>query len=188
MTIGQSLLSKILNEIVMKKFTLILALIGMISLQSCVTEEVVTPNPIDNDTIAEVFEYSNVDFHSGNNFSVFLDFPHPIYASDMVLVYHLYEVNNGNDVWRLMPQTYYLNGGGELDYNFDFTRFDATVFLDANFNLNTLDPSWSQNQVFRVVVIPAFFANKNALDINNFEAVINHYKIKEAQFKKVTLK
>lgn len=174
----------------MKKFTLILALIGMITLQSCVTEEVVVADSIDNDTIGEVFEYSNVDFHSGNNFNVFLDYPHTIYASDMVLIYHLYEVNNGNDVWRLMPHTYYLGGGDELDYNFDFTRYDANVFLAANFNLNTLGSSWSQNQVFRIVVIPANFGNKTAetLDINNYDEVVKHYKISSSKIKKITLK
>lgn len=121
----------------MKKITLILAFIGMISLTSCTVEEThVSNNGYDSDTISEVWEYTNVDFDYGNNYSVFLDFPHQTYSSDMVLVYHLYDIVNGSDVWRLMPQTYYFNGGGELDYNFDFTTYDANVFLGANFDLN----------------------------------------------------
>lgn len=121
----------------MKKITLILAFIGMISLTSCTVEEThVSDNGYDSDTISEVWEYTNVDFDYGNNYSVFLDFPHQTYSSDMVLVYHLYDIVNGSDVWRLMPQTYYFNGGGELDYNFDFTTYDANVFLGANFDLN----------------------------------------------------
>ncbi|MDK2772390.1 MAG: hypothetical protein KYX68_09220 [Flavobacterium sp.] len=166
----------------MKKITLILAFIGMISLTSCTVEEThVSDNGYDSDTISEVWEYTNVDFYYGNNYSVFLDFPHQTYSSDMVLVYHLYDIVNGTDVWRLMPQTYYLNGGGELDYNFDFTTYDANVFLGANFDLNTLDSSWTQNQIFRVVVIPGYFGNKVAasVDFNDYDAVIKHYNIDE---------
>ena len=37
------------------KITLIVAFIGMIMLQSCVREEIVTPNNTDYDTISEVF-------------------------------------------------------------------------------------------------------------------------------------
>ena len=73
----------------MKKITLILAFIGMISLTSCTVEETrVSNNGYDSDTISEVWEF-NKDFYAGNGFSVFLDFPHQTYASDMVLVYHL---------------------------------------------------------------------------------------------------
>lgn len=173
----------------MKKITYILVIVSAFFMQSCITEEVVVEDNIDNDTISEVFEYSNVDFHSGNNYSVFLDFPHAIYASDMVLVYHLYEVYNGNDVWRQMPHTYYLNGGGELDYNFDFTRYDANVFLDANFNLGTLSSVWTQNQVFRVVVIPGYFANKNMdkVDLSDYNKVVEYFKLDESKIKKISL-
>lgn len=173
----------------MKKITLILAFIGMISLTSCTVEEThVSNNGYDSDTISEVWEYTNVDFDYGNNYSVFLDFPHQTYSSDMVLVYHLYDIVNGSDVWRLMPQTYYFNGGGELDYNFDFTTYDANVFLGANFDLNTLDSSWTQNQIFRVVVIPGYFGNKMAtpVDFNDYKAVTNYYDIKEKDIVKIS--
>lgn len=172
----------------MKKITLILAFIGMISLTSCTVEETrVSNNGYDSDTISEIWEF-NKDFYAGNGFSVFLDFPHQTYASDMVLVYHLYDVVNGSDVWRLMPQTYYFNGGGELNYNFDFTTYDANIFLEANFDLNALDPSWTQNQIFRVVVIPGYFGNKMAtpVDFNDYKAVTNYYDIKEKDIVKIS--
>ena len=62
----------------MRKITLLIAFIGMITIQSCVREEVIVSDNVDYDTISEVFEYSNVDFHSGNGYSVFLDYPHTI--------------------------------------------------------------------------------------------------------------
>lgn len=170
------------------RITLIVAFIGMITLQSCVKEEIVRDN-VDYDTISEVFEYSNVDFNFANGYNVFLDYPHTIYASDMVLIYHLYDVVNGEDIWRLMPQTYYLGGADALDYNFDFTRYDANIFLDANFDLNTLSAAWTQNQVFRVVVIPGNFGNKSAMsvDINDYHAIIKFYNINENKISKIRM-
>ena len=85
-----------------KKITLIVAFIGMITLQSCVKEEIVRDN-VDYDTISEVFEYSNVDFHSGNGYSVFLDYPHTIYTSDMVLVYRLADYGSSGERGKPMP-------------------------------------------------------------------------------------
>jgi hypothetical protein len=174
----------------MKKITLILALIGMITLQSCTKEEVyIQDDGIDYDTISEVLEYTNVDFNPANGFGVYLNYPYTIYNSDMVLVYHLYDVINGQDVWRLMPQTYYFNGGGELDYNFDFTTTEAFVFLDANFDLNTLDASWTQNQIFRMVIIPANFGNRMAapVDFNDYKAVIEYYNLDDSKLTKIEL-
>ena len=97
----------------------------------------------------------------------------------MVLVYHLYDVVNGNDVWRQMPQTYYIGATGELDYNFDFTSYDVNIFLGANFNLNTLSAVWTQNQTFRIVIIPANFAGKVAIDYSNYYAVINAFGLND---------
>lgn len=167
----------------MKKITLLFALIGMIAMQSCTVNE--TSKQPDNDTISEVFEVTR-NFSTANSFSTLVSFGTPIYSSDMVLVYHLYDVVNGTDVWRLMPQTYYFTNGDELDYNFDFTRNDVNIFLDANFPLTTLSSAWTQNQTFRVVIIPGFFSNKvsSQVDFSDYNAVIKTLKIKEAAIQK----
>ena len=168
----------------MKRTTLLIAFIGMITLQSCTINE--EQDNVDYDTISEVFEYSNVDLTSGNGYSALLDFPHTIYSSDMVLVYRLFDVINGADVWRSLPQTVYLNQG-ELDYNFDFTRSDINIFLDSNFDLNTLSSSWAQNQVFRIVIIPGYLTNKNSktIDFNNYNAVVKAFNIDSKHIKKL---
>ncbi|WP_445719021.1 hypothetical protein [Flavobacterium sp.] len=105
----------------------------------------------------------------------------------MILVYHLYDVVGGEDVWRLMPQTYYFSGGGELDYNFDFTRYDVSIFLDANFPLIDLSSVWTQNQTFRIVIIPGYFSNRSAtqVDFNDYNAVIEAYGINPASIKRI---
>ena len=168
----------------MKKITLLLVFIGMITLQSCTVNE--EQDNVDNDTISEVFEVTR-SFNTGNNFSAFVDLGVPIYSSDMILVYHLYDVVGGEDVWRLMPQTYYFNDGGELDYNFDFTRNDVSIFLDANFPLIDLSSAWTQNQTFRIVIIPGYFSNRSAqqIDFNDYDAVLQAYEINPASIKRI---
>lgn len=171
----------------MKRITLLMfALFGLISLQSCTVNEVQPTNTVDNDTISEVIEVTT-SFNPSNNYSRLLTFNNPTYASDMILVYHLYDVVNGADVWRLMPQTYYFTGGGELDYNYDFTRYDVRLFLDANFDLATLSSAWTQNQTFRVVIIPGYFSNKNAksTDLTNYNQVVKTFNIDESKIKKI---
>lgn len=162
----------------MKKITLLLAFIGMIGLSSCTREEVIVQNGNDNDTIAEVFEVTR-SFGPANNFSSLVQFGQPIFASDMVLVYHLFDVVNGADVWRLMPQTYYLDSGAALDYNFDFTRFDVNIFLDSDFPLTTIPPVWTQNQTFRILIIPAFRSGKTSqIDLKDYNEVVKFYGLK----------
>ena len=160
----------------MKKITLLFAFFGMMMLQSCTIED--TTNDVDNDTISEVFEVTT-SFSVANNYTRLVTFNPAIYASDMVLVYHLYDVVNGADVWRLMPQTYYLGGGDEVDYNFDFTRYDVSIFMDANFDLNTLSSAWTQNQTFRIVVVPGYFSGKTSMKYEDYNATIKALGIKE---------
>lgn len=176
----------------MRKFTLILALIGMITLQSCVRETVVA-DPIDNDTIGEVFEYSNVNFTSANQYKVVLTYPKTIFTDDMVLVYRLsaYDNSSNVDYWRLLPETYYLpNGTLNFGYRNDFTIFDAEVEL-FGFDLSGLDPEFRLNQVFRVLVIPANLRNNkmaNPVDLNDYNTVIDYYQIDAKNITKVNLK
>ncbi|RDI53778.1 hypothetical protein [Flavobacterium glaciei] len=166
----------------MKKITLLLVFIGMMTLQSCEVTEI--NDTMDNDTISEVFEVTT-SFNPNNNYSRLVAFNPPIFSSDVVLVYHLYDTVNGEDVWRLMPQTYYFSDGGELDYNFDYTRNNVNIFLSANFSLNTLSSSWTQNQTFRIVIIPANFAstvNKNSID-----AVMSALNVNKSEIHKINL-
>ena len=137
------------------------------------------------DLLAEVFEVT-ASFTAANNYSKLITLNPPIYNSDMVLVYRLFDVINGQSVWRQLPQAVYLIQG-ELDYNFDFTKNDINIFLESNFNLNTLGTAWAQNQVFRVVIIPGYLSNKNtkAIDFNDYNAVVKAFNIKESQVKTI---
>ncbi|SDH32459.1 hypothetical protein SAMN04488062_10643 [Flavobacterium omnivorum] len=166
----------------MKKITLFLVFIGMMALQSCEVTEVY--DTTDSGPRTEVFEVTT-SFNSNNNYSSLVEFNPPIYSSDSVLVYHLYDTVNGQDIWKLMPQTYYFNDGGALDFNFDYSRFNVNIFLSANFSLNTLPSSWTQNQTFRIVIIPDGFAK--TINKNNIDSVMSALKVDKSEVKKIDL-
>ena len=166
----------------MKKITLFLVFIGMMALQSCEVTEVYDTTDIGPRT--EVFEVTT-SFNSNNNYSSLVEFNPPIYSSDSVLVYHLYDTVNGQDIWKLMPQTYYFNDGGALDFNFDYSRFNVNIFLSANFSLNTLPSSWTQNQTFRIVILPDGFAK--TINKNNIDSVMSALKVDKSEVKKIDL-
>ena len=108
----------------------------------------------------------------------------PIFASDVVLVYVLWDVqNDGTPVWRLMPQTVQLFEG-DLQYNYDFTRFDVNLFLSSlDFPLTILGPEWTQNQTFRIVLVPASFGGK--MDYSNYDNVMQKLKLTEKDIKSI---
>ncbi|MEO1254127.1 MAG: hypothetical protein AAFY41_04445, partial [Bacteroidota bacterium] len=101
-----------------------------------------------------VFEYE-FSF-TAPDYSTLLELPSDfnMLESDVMLVYFLWEVTEENiEVWRAIPQTLYLTDG-ILEYNFDWTRFDASVFLDGTINLDMLGADFTDNWIARVVVVP----------------------------------
>ena len=164
----------------MKRIILLLAFVGTFAFQGCTVRE-----ETQIIVIPEVFEVS-ASFSAANNFERLVTLNPPIYSADMVLVYRLFDVVGGQDVWRSLPQTVYLTQG-ELDYNFDFTRNDINIFLDSNFDLTTLSDTWALNQTFRIVIIPGYFSNKSnkVVDFNDYNAVIKAFNINENKIKTI---
>ena len=96
-----------------------------------------------------------------------------------MLVYLLWEVDEDNrEIWRLLPQGVF-TPDGLLQYNFDHTQFDASVFLEAEFNLNLLGPSYLENWIARVVVVPANTIGR--IDYNDYDAVKAQYDLKATE-------
>ncbi|WP_066223264.1 hypothetical protein [Formosa haliotis] len=125
------------------------------------------PPGIDGE-VAPAFEIE-VDFNAANNYSVTQTYGFNIVPSDVVLVYISWETDNGTEIWRLVPQ-HQIFDEGVLTYNYDFTDTDFMIFLDATFDLNLLGNEWTQNQLFRVVVVPADYIN--GVDTTNYDEVI----------------
>ncbi len=126
---------------------------------------------------ASAFEIENVDFNSDNDYFVTEAYgPNfNLGPTDITLVYILWEtLDDGTEVWRLLPQTVIFDDGNDLVYNFDFTQLDVSFFLEGS-DLDNLDPVWTQDQVFRVVVIPA--NNVGRVDYSDINTVIELYNI-----------
>ncbi|MDF4222469.1 collagen-like protein [Maribacter huludaoensis] len=127
-----------------------------------------------------------------NDYSIFYEFPQTVevFETDVVLVYMLWDVtedSNGEsvDIWRLMPQTRILDQG-LLQYNFDYTFLDVNIFLESDFDLSTLQPGDTDNQVFRIAVLPAE-STTGKLDTSNINSVMAHLGVTEDDVQKVTL-
>ncbi len=142
----------------MKNLFLLLAISTSIIFSSCEGPQG-PPGPPGFDNLGQVFE-ANITFTEGNDYSRLVTYPSNVvvYESDAVLVYLLEDVVNGVDVWSQLPQTYFLNQGTLL-YTFDHTFLDVNIFLDANFNLNTLGSDFTDDLIFRIAVLPAEYAN-----------------------------
>ncbi|MCK5441385.1 MAG: collagen-like protein [Maribacter sp.] len=128
-----------------------------------------------------------------DDYSIFYEFPQTVevFESDVVLIYLLWgqtEDSNGEavDIWRLLPQTRILDQG-LLQYNYDFTFFDVNIFLEADFDLSTLQAGDTDNQVFRIAVLPAELLAGSRLDRSNIEAVMNAMGATEKDVQRIKL-
>ena len=167
----------------MKKIITLLAVVGMFSLQSC-TETDNTPI-VDNDTISEVFELKNINFGytSTEGYTIYQTLTPSIYASDVILIYRLSGfINSATPIWKLIPRTLFLDQGNELDYDYDFSIEDFTIYAKGNYDISTT-PQYLENQTFRIVIVPgAFSAN---LKTNNYEDVMAKLNLNESQIQTV---
>lgn len=176
----------------MKKF-FSFAIIGILTFSavSCNrTSDVVQPVQ-DNNAYSKVYDYKvNMVKSSTDNslYGYFATLPKALLNSDVLLIYRQNDVdNNGNPIWRLLPTSDFL-AQGELNYRFDFTKNDFQIFADANFDLfaqnSTFKNQYLNNQVFRVVLVPADFGAKNtANDYSNYNEVIAKYHINDSNVK-----
>ena len=126
---------------------------------------------IDGEIIASSAFEIVIDFNSANNYEYIEAYGFNVLPSDVTLVYVLWDTINGQDIWRLMPQTVYFDDDTNLVYNFDFTQDDVRFFLDGTTDFSTLDDVWTQDQVFRVVVVPA--DNVDGIDVSDINAVLS---------------
>lgn len=136
---------------------------------------------------AKAFEITT-NFTAANEYSLLEPYGFEVFESDVTLVYVLWDVlENGDAVWRLLPQTAYLTDG-ILTYNYDFTLSDVSIFLDGTVpNFATVPEGFRINQTFRVVVIPTEFASGGRQDFS-YEKVTKAYNISENSFTKRDLR
>lgn len=131
-----------------------------------------------------VFEYE-FSF-TAPDYGVILELPtgFEMLDSDVILVYFLWEVtNDGVEIWRALPQRFYFEDG-VLEYNYDFTKYDASVFLDGNVNFDALGAEYTDNWIARVVVVPGQFSGRSTLDFSDYAAVKAYFKLSDSKLAK----
>lgn len=167
----------------MKRILLFLAVIGLTTLSSCDgdTGPQGPAGPSDGDTIAEVFELQNVNFqlNQNNEYTIFQNLDPVIYDSDNILIYRMSgTIDAQTPIWQLIPRTLFLTEG-ELDYDFDFSAVDFTIYAGGTYNL-ALTPQFIQNQTFRIVIVPGYFSKNSTLDYSDYNAVIKEFNIDDS--------
>jgi hypothetical protein len=147
----------------MKKIFSIFTIVVALTLTACQGDQ--GPSGEDGiNILGSVFE-TTIDFNPNNNYSALITIPLDIqvFESDVILVYLLEDVvpdgqGGSFDVWSQLPQTFFPSQG-TLVYNFDHTFVDVRLFLGSNFNLDTLGSEFTNDQTFRIAILPAEFAD-----------------------------
>ncbi len=143
------------------------------------------------DGFGTVIDFENVDFTEANNYEfvmAFNEYDIDVFESDAVLVYLKVGEDGTADglpveVFRPLPQTYYVNGEA-VQYNFEFTFFNVWVFMDGTADLGLLDPAYTDDQILRIIVVPAEFAE--TINTSNMDAVLKSLDIQETDIKKAS--
>lgn len=114
-------------------------------------------------------------FNESNDFSIISAFPDnvEVLESDIVMVYLLWEVDQetGNDVWQPLPVSVFFDDG-ELQYAFDHTIADVQLFLTGDKDLSTVGDEYTQDQIFRVAILPVDYVQSNIVNVNDMEEVM----------------
>lgn len=107
--------------------------------------------------LGQVFEVT-INLNENNNFQRVVNIPSAIevYESDVILVYRWEGTFDGADIWTPLPATYFSLGDTFL-YTFNHTFFDVKFFLDGNFDLTELGSEWTNDQSFRIAIVPSEF-------------------------------
>lgn len=177
----------------MKKILTIFALMGLAAFQACEGPEgpigPVGPQGEQGEPgvniVSEVFEVTT-DFTAENDFQAVFEFDPAIVESDVVLAFIQWERSGETPIWRALPQTIFFESG-VLIYNHDFTSSDFRIFLDGPLDYSLLGPDWTQDQTFRIVVVPGDFAGAR-IDFTDYDAVTKMLGIEEDDFQTVRLK
>lgn len=164
---------------------LMIALVGFLVV-SCTSDS--RDDSTDNDTYPLVYDLT-ASFQSVNGKYVISKSFNAIPSTDVILVYRKSGVDGGNAVWQQIPRSFIFSDGGQLNYDFDFTRQDFAIYADGNIDFAAQDAafknSYLNNQTFRVVFVPAAATGRANVDYSNYEEVIKYYNINDSKVGKL---
>ena len=119
--------------------------------------------------IGQGFEVQ-ASFTESNDYSQIFEFPAGIevFSTDIVMAYLLWDVdpNTGNDIWQQLPVSVFFSDG-ELQYAFDHTLADIKLFLTGDTDLSTVSNDFTQDQIFRVVILPVEYVQSENVDLQS---------------------
>jgi hypothetical protein len=179
-----------LNKYIMKRLLFLLSIIAIIAFQSC-TGPAGPPGRDGQDgqpgLLSEVFELRNVNFFldKNNGYTIYQKLTPKIFDSDVILIYRLTGTIDANTpIWQQIPRTLFIKDVGELDYDFDFSKEDFTIYAGGTYNLATT-PQFINGQTFRIVIVPGAFSNKSSkkIDYSNYNEVIKTLGIDDSRVK-----
>ena len=172
----------------MKKLTLLLATTLILLFLGCTSDPGPQGPPGQNGVTveAEVFELKNIkfSFNPTDGYNIYQTLNPQLLPPDVVLIYRMSGlINSTTPIWQQIPRTLFLPEG-ELDYDFDFSKQDFTIYAGGTYNL-ALTPTYINNQTFRIVIIPGYFSGKSSqqVDYSNYDSVIKAYGINDSVIK-----
>jgi len=107
-----------------------------------------------------IFERT-LSFTTENNFSTIVNFPNGFNSreTDLVVAYIANGIDPANNIplWDALPKTIFIEGGGVVAFNFNYSAGGIEVFLDAEDTLdkNTLPSILTTNRNFRFAILPS---------------------------------
>lgn len=134
---------------------------------------------VDYDTYPVAYDLNNKNFDLVDGvFQLYGTFNDPLMGRDMLLMYMKTGTTNGSPIWQQIPITFYLEDGHEVDYNFDFSKYDFVIYAGGTFDLSGTE--FVKNQTFRILVIPADPGNRPAVDLSDYNAVLDYFGIQDS--------
>lgn len=121
--------------------------------------------------LSTIFE-AEVNFTAEDNFQAAYNLE--IYDGDNLFIYVAVGVDEEDIVWMPLPQTFFVEQGMVM-YNYYFTKKYFSIFMDTTIPVADLGAEWTDNQYFRIVVIPGEFYQEGAaarIDFNDYHAVV----------------
>jgi len=131
-------------------------------------DDIIIPDPI----IGQTFEVENINFIAPigvNDVTVNVPVPNSIevFDSDVALVFILDPIttaSEGIDVFEPLPRIFFFDNAGFAQYRFNFIFDQTSGIFDLDLTLESddlagLDASFTNNQIFRIVIVPSEFAS-----------------------------
>ncbi len=153
---------------------------------------------VDTDTIGQTIDLLGVDFRADGDFTInfsFIDNNIEVFDSDVISVFRQEDVlQNGDPVWEPLPTAnfFFFNDTtgaveGFLNYRYNFTLDDVDIILSFDVpDASLVGAEFTDNQVFRIVVVPSAFAQENKIDITNYKALVSALNLNTENIPTVT--